>query len=174
MPRTLLIGLIATVGSGLVALAVTAWFRLSDYGRARRRSSPDEECSLERYQPMARLLAGEDVDGLRRNASCPQVAIRWERSRRRILRLYLRELAVDFSRLHSKARALVAESPEQYSVLVPVLVKQQFAFWRALVMIEVRLSLGGLNLTPASADKLIGAIEAMQREMSRVAATSPA
>lgn len=41
-------------------------------------------------------------------------------------------------------------------------------------MIEVRLALGGLNVTQGSVEKLIGAIEAMQREIARVAATSPA
>ena len=34
---------------------------------------------------------------------------------RRIIRLYLKELAADFHRLHAKARVLVAESPEQYA-----------------------------------------------------------
>lgn len=104
----------------------------------------------------------------------PKVATRWERSRRRIARLYLGELAADFYRLHAKARILAAEAPEQYAGLVPILFRQQFVFWRTLVMIEVRLALGGLNVTQGSVEKLIGAIEAMQREIARVAATSPA
>jgi len=174
MSGTLLIWVVATVGAGLVALGVVAWFRLDEYGRARRRSRPDEEWSLERYQPLARLLSGEDAESLRQSTRCPQVAARWERSRRRIARLYLRELAVDFHRLHSKARALVAQSPEQYSVLLPILFNQQLAFRWALVMIELRLALGGLNVTAASVEKLIGAIETMHREMSRVAAASAA
>jgi hypothetical protein len=174
MPGTLLVSVVAIVGVGLTVLGGLAWLRLGEYKRARRRGRPEDECSLQRYQPMARLLAGEDVDALRRDASCPKVAARWERSRRRILRLYLKELAVDFNRLHAEARILVAESPEQYSVLVPVLAKQQFAFWRALMMIELRLSLGGLNLAPASVEKLIATIDAMQREMARLAAPSAA
>jgi hypothetical protein len=174
MSGTLLMSVVATVGAGLVALGVVAWFRLNEYGQARRRSRPDEEWSMERYQPMARLLSGEDAESLRQSTGCPKVVDSWERSRRRIARLYLRELAVDFHRLHAKARALVAESPEQYSVLLPVLFNQQLAFRWALLMIEVRLAFGGLNVTSARVQRLIGAIEAMQREVSRVAAASAA
>jgi hypothetical protein len=174
MSESLIPSVIAIVGAGLAALGVRAWFQLSAYRRARRKIRPDQECLLERYQPMARLLAGGDADFLRHNASCPKVATRWDRSRRRVARLYLRELAADFHRLHAKARALVAESPEQYAALVPLLLRQQFVFRRTLVMIEVRLALGGLSVTQTSVEKLLGSIEAMQREISRVAATSPA
>jgi hypothetical protein len=165
---------IAIVGAGLAALGVLAWIRLSEYKRTGRHSRPDEECSIERYQPMARLVAGEDADFLRRNTSCPKIAGRWERSRRRVIRLYLKELAADFHRLHAKAQVLVAEAPEQYAALVPILFRQQVAFWRTLAMIELRLALGGVNVPLASVKKLVGAIEAMQREISRVAAVSAA
>jgi hypothetical protein len=177
MPVSLLVCVIATVGAGLSALGVLAWRRLSEYGVTRHRGDPDEERSLEmyqpvRYQPMARLLGGEDLDFLHSHARCPKVAARWQRSQRRIVRLYLKELAGDFHYLHTKARTMVAEAPEQYAALVPVLFKQQFAFWRALIVIELRLSLGGLNLTPASLQNLTEAISSMQREISRVAATA--
>jgi hypothetical protein len=174
MPVSIVICAIAIAGAGLASLGVLTWIRFSDYRRTRRRSRPDEEYSLERYRPMARLLAGEDTEFLRRNTTCPKTAGRWERSRRRISRLYLKELAADFQRLHSKARVLVAESPEQHAALVPLLLRQQFAFWRTLTLIELRLALGGWNLPQAKVKELMGAIEAMQREISRVAATSPA
>src|SRR5580658_8737993 len=134
MPVSIVISLIAIVGAGLAALGWLAWTRFGEYGRARRRNHANEECSLERYQPMVRLLAGEDADFLRQNTHCPKAVASWERSRRRIIRLYLRELAADFHRLHAKARILVAESPEQCSRLVRLLFKQQFTFWRILVL----------------------------------------
>ncbi len=174
MPGTLPTYVTAIIGAGLAALGVRAWVQPGECARRRRRSRPDPECLLERYQPMARLLSSEDAEFLRQNTSCPKIAARWERSRRRIVRLYLRELAADFHRLHAKARVLVAEAPEQYAGLVPILFKQQFVFWRTLVMIEARLALGGLNVPQGSVEKLIGAIEEMQREISRVAATSAA
>lgn len=178
MTASLTVWAITIVGAGSGTLGALAWLRLREYRRAGRRIRPEEDCSvehlLERYQPMARLLGGEDLDFLRRNTSCPKIAARWERSQRRIVRIYLKELATDFHRLHAKARILVAESPEQCAPLVPVLFKQQIAFWRALGMIELRLALGGLNLTHTSVQELVRALEALQMEISRVAVASAA
>jgi len=162
------------MGAGLAALGVLVRARLREYRQAWRHSRPDQEYSLERYRPLARLLAREDADFLRQNTICPKVAVRWERSQGRIIRLYLKELAADFHRLHAKARVLVAESPEQYAGLVPLLFRQQITFWRTLAVIELRLALGRLNPGKISAEELIGAIEAIQREISRSAAASAA
>jgi hypothetical protein len=171
---------IAIVGAGLAALGALAWIRLSGYRRTRRRSRPDEEFSpgiyqpMERYRPLARLLAGEDAEFLRRNTTCPKVVDRWERSRRRIIRLYLKELAADFQGLHAQARVLVAESPEQSAALLPLLFRKQVAFWRTLATIELRLAFGGLNAAQASIEEMVGVIEAMQREIARAATLSAA
>jgi hypothetical protein len=165
---------IAIVGVGLAALGVQARIRFRDYTRTRGRSRPGQEFSLERYQPMVRLLADADAEFLSRSTTCPKTADRWERSRRRIIRLYLKELAADFRQLHAKARVLVAESPESYAALVPLLFRQQVAFWRILTIIELRLALGGWNVPQTRVKHLIGVIEAMQHEISRVAAASPA
>jgi hypothetical protein len=170
---------IAIVGAGLAVLAGLALFQLGEYRRARRYGPQEDsrpgfyQLPIERYQPMSRLLAGEDADFLQGHTNCPRVAARWQKSRRRIGRLYLRELAADFHRLHAKARALVAASPEQYSGLVPILFKQQFVFWRTVAIIELRLALGGWNVPQASIRELVGSLQAMQREISRVAAVSP-
>jgi hypothetical protein len=176
---------IAMVGAGLAALGGLAWFQLGQYRRAQGRR-PEEDGSpgvyqppgvyepMQRYQPMVRLLAGEDANFLRGNTGCPKISARWEKSRRRIGRLYLKELAADFHRLHAKARLSVAASPEQYAVLVPVLFKQKFVFWRTLAIIELRLALGGWHVPQAKIRELVGAIEAVQREFARAAAVSPA
>jgi hypothetical protein len=171
-------GAIAIVGAGLAALGVRAWNRVNEYRRAGVRRDggfPSQAYQpMERYRPMARLLSGEDADFLRGITSCPNVAGRWERSRRRIIRLYLKELASDFRHLHAKARILTAEAPEQYSALVPLLFKQQLTFWRTLARIELRLVLGGWNVPQTSVEELVGAIEAVRREIARVATVSPA
>jgi hypothetical protein len=174
MPVSIVVCAIAIVGAGLAALGAQARIRFRDYTRTRGRSGPDQEFSLERYQPMARLLTGADAEFLSRSTACPKTADRWERSRRRIIRLYLKELAADFRQLHAKARVLVAESPESYGALVPLLFRQQFAFWRTLTIIELRLALGGWNVPQTRVKQLIGVIEAIEREISRVAVASPA
>src|SRR5579863_6766348 len=57
--------------------------------------------SLDRYQPMARLLADEDLEFLKTHPGYrAKTGARWKRERRRLFRLYLRELKSDFRRLH--------------------------------------------------------------------------
>jgi hypothetical protein len=117
---------------------------------------------------MVRLLADDDITFLRRS-TCPRSGIvaRWDQARRRVFRLYLNDLAADFRSVHAEARALVADSPEQYSDLVGVLMRQQIVFWRAMAPIRVRLALGALGIGAADVRRLIGAIECMRLEIER-------
>jgi hypothetical protein len=119
---------------------------------------------------MARLLGDEDLDFLRQFSHCrPQLAERWERERRQIFRLYLREAAAEFQRLHAAARLLVAQAPEEHAGLVGKLLRQQVTFWRTLAVIELRLTLGDLalgklGLSKADVAKVVALIETVKAE----------
>ncbi len=135
--------------------------------------------TLARYEPLARLLADDDTEFLRRQHNCPQLLARWKRARVRIVRLYLSDLAADFRSLHAEARALAAESPEQYSELVGVLMRQQVTFWRVMADAELRLTLSWLgleniHLERIAAHRLVEQIAAMQVEIARTSAPLPA
>ncbi len=182
MTETIILSAIGAAGLGLAALAGLVYSRMHGYRRALRPTksvgsgllltSPETDAPLARYQPMFRLLSGEDADFLQNRRHCANVARRWERSQHRVVRLYLKELAADFQSLHREARALAAHSPERSSDLMMVLFKQQFAFWRALVWIELRLALGGAGLPKINPTKLVGAFEAVRREISHAAAVA--
>lgn len=122
--------------------------------------------SLERYQPMGRLLAEEDLVFLKSQPGYrPEMGKRWKRERRRIFRLYLAELKTDFRRLHAHARELVAGSGADSAVLVEVLMKQQLTFLLATTALEFRLALqrigvGKLDITP-----LIELVETMRLDL---------
>jgi hypothetical protein len=161
MTELLAVSAIAAAASSVAGMGIWSWTRL--HPRRNSRGVCDE-FSMERYEPMARLLAREDVEFLRDTMGA-RMAARWARARRRIFRFYLRDLASDFGRLHAEARALVAESPEQYTHLVGVLMRQQIAFLRAMAEIEIRLALSPLGLRRVDPGKLIQAIEAMRREL---------
>src|SRR5579862_6149188 len=76
------------------------------------RSRPDnganlggDEFSLARYEPIVRLVGEEDLEFLARQPGCrPEILAKLRRERRKILRMYLRELAADFRSLHRQAR----------------------------------------------------------------------
>src|SRR3982074_1379023 len=62
------------------------------------------EFSLDRYQPMGRLLGDEDLLFLKSQPGYrPEIGARWKRQRRQIFRFYLNELKGDFRHLHAQA-----------------------------------------------------------------------
>ena len=123
---------------------------------------------------MARLLAEEDLIFLAAQPGYrPEMGTKLRRERRRIFRLYLRELARDFRDLHRQARSLVAESPAEHSELVGVLIRQQFMFWGAIGAIELRLAASRWNLATVDVRGLLEAMEAMRLDLARITAPIP-
>jgi hypothetical protein len=168
---TLVLAWVVTVGSltGLLWVLTRMILR-------RRRSfaalgSDETGFSLDRYQPMGRLMAEEDLVFLKSQPGYrAEIGKRWKRERREIFRLYLAELKADFRRLHSHARELVAVSGADSAALVEVLMKQQVRFLMATTALEFRLVLqqagvGRVDITP-----LIELVEAMRMDLAQRAA----
>ena len=122
---------------------------------------------------MARLSSSEDLDFLR---TWPEFRgereAKFLREQRRICRLYLQEIAADFRRLHKAARALVAHAPEEHADLVGLLFHQQVVFWRALVVIEIRLMLGAAGVPQMNLGTLLGSVDDLRSALARSAATA--
>jgi hypothetical protein len=172
------LGWVIPAGSVALLLAALAGMRLRSYRSARDRewageSSETAEFSLARYEPMARLLSEEDFVFLAAQPGYrPEIGARLRRERRRIFRLYLRDLSADFHRLHAQARRMVANSGAEHSELVGILMRQQLIFWRGLLAIEVRLALSGVGLGQVDVRGLVEAIETMRLDLARF--SSPA
>ena len=166
MTELIAVGAIAVTASSVTAIGSWSWIRGRQARRMLRSGMPASEFTPERYEPMIRLLSNDDLAFLRRR-TCPGsgIAARWDKVRRRVFRLYLNDLAADFRGLHAEARALVAESPEQFADLVGVLMRQQVAFWRAMTVVRVRLAFGALGLGAADVRRLMDAIQTMQLEI---------
>jgi hypothetical protein len=129
------------------------------------------EFSPARYEPMARLMDHEDLLFLQSQPGFrPEMGKKFSRERRRIFRLYLRELACDFHRLHAHARVIVASLPADHSPLVGMLIRQQVRFWYEMAAIEMRLSFDWVGATSIHARGLIDALATMHAEIGRVAA----
>src|ERR1051326_5337721 len=64
-----------------------------------------ESFSLPRYDVMSRLLSGDDLEFLKSQPGYrPKIGARFARDRKKIFRMYLQALAVDFHQLHARAR----------------------------------------------------------------------
>ena len=128
------------------------------------------EFSLAHYEPMGRLLSDEDLSFLKAQPGfSPEIGRKFVRERRRIFRLYLKELAADFHRLHAHARLVVASLPAEHSALVGVLLRGKISFWYEMTALEMRLSLAQIGVS-VDARALVEAIGNMHAEISRLAA----
>jgi hypothetical protein len=167
MTAWIALGWTATAGPFIGLSATLAWMRL----RTRRGADTDTlfdtlGFSLERYKPMERLLSPEDFSYLTQMPGYrPEMGRQWKRDRRRLFRLYLNELAVDFNTLHSRARAVLAETGTESGELVAKLAGQKFAFWRTLAAIDLRLTMDALGVGSVDPRPLLQLVEAMRLEL---------
>src|ERR1700681_2738023 len=163
---------IVTLGS--VAGLFVLLFRLA-LRRRRSASGHVEEraaFSMDRYQPMGRLLGDEDLLFLKTQPGYrPEIGARWKRERLQIFRFYLNELKSDFRYLHAQARDLVANSAADSAGLVDTLMKQQMAFFRVTTALECRLVLQRVGLGKADVAPLMQLIDAMRADLAQ--RTSP-
>lgn len=153
----------------VLLMAAFLALRILRYRNASPGNSSLAEFSLDRYRPMVGLLSSEDLDFLAAQPGCnAKILSRLRRDRRRIFRMYLRELAADFRLLHAEARKMAALSPEAHSEVIASLMRQQMTFWFALAAIEFRLLLphaGGLDIR-----ELIASVEALRLDVAKMAA----
>src|SRR5581483_7892547 len=140
--------------------------RLWSYRAAAPTAAEDnpETLELKRYAPAARLLSADDFAFIAGQPGYQsKIGRKMRKTRRRIFRMYVRKLASDYYRIHALARRMAANSPEANSVLVGKLVRQHISFWRAILLIEIRMLTPGIpdiNLAP-----LVESIEAMRVDL---------
>lgn len=138
-----------------LALAVLGYFAWRMTRPAKVNFAPEwvAEFSPARYQPMERLLREDDFHFLSGKAGVdPCVAERLRAQRRAVFRSYLGQMSRDFSRLQAIGRLMVLYSPHDRPDLAEALLRHEFAFRRAWVMMHVRLVLhrfgiGSLDLS---------------------------
>jgi len=164
---TLMLAWVVTIGSLTGLLWVLTRMLLRRRSAATLDSGEPADFSLDRYQPMGRLMAEEDLVFLKSQPGYrAEMGVRWKRERRRIFRLYLAELKADFRRLHAHARQLVAASGADSAALVEVLMKQQFTFLMATTALEFRLALQWIGVGRVDITPLIELVEAMRVDLA--------
>lgn len=171
MTAWIALGWAATAGPFIGLSAALAWMRLRTHRETDTEALNPSGFSLERYQPMERLLSEDEFLFLTRMPGYkPEVGTKWKRERRRLFRLYLNELGCDFENLHRDVRSLIAspDAPVASSDLVGLLIKQKFVFWRAMAAIDMRLTLDAMGMGAVDARPLLRLVEAMRSELQIV------
>ena len=131
-----------------------------------------EQCELliasrsaqEIYRPMHRLLGEEDSNFLvRQSHLSPGIMERWRRSRRRVRRLYLRELQADFRLIYRACRILAARS--QDPAFATLITLEAMRFHGQLLMVHVGCSLSGRFRVQVDVANLVGALDRLRGAM---------
>ena len=147
--------------------------RMLSYRRRPTGENALSDFSLSRYQVMTELISGEDVQFFSGQKGITRSQYRrFKHNRRRIFRLYLRELTADFHVLHGQAREMVADAPKENSHLVGSLFRLQMDFWRFLTMIEVQLVMDRLGLGTVDSRRLLETMNLLQASLAGSSAGS--
>jgi len=127
------------------------------------------ELSVAKYQPMMRLLDLDDLSFLREQAGYrPGMERRFFAERRRVMRGYLRSMAVDFNRLHALATDMMLAAPSDQPDLARVLFESKMQFTKGLMLAHFTLALNSLGLSNVSLEALTGAFSKLEMETTRV------
>ncbi len=129
---------------------------------------------LQFYRPMERLLSEDDFAYVSSQPNIsPAILKRMRAERRRIFRQYLGALSADFSRLTSRLREIMVESPCSREDLAASILRARMLFAFAVLMVEGRLVLHacGFYRVRVSALVLTEGFAQMQREMDQLTRT---
>jgi hypothetical protein len=125
-----------------------------------------DELSIERYRPMLRLLESSDLEFLRAQ---PGYSARMESNLRaqrcQIFRGYLRCLNVDFRRVCTALKLLMAQSQHDRPDLAAALVHHQFMFTSGMLAIYVRLLLYRWGICTVDVSALVQIFDVMRLEL---------
>jgi hypothetical protein len=122
------------------------------------------------YYPMEGLLSNEDFTFLSRQPGFDISLYRkLRRDRLRIFRQYFLRLIRDFNRLHSVARALLAETTEDHSDLMKKMILLKARFSLSVLYVEMNYWWCFVRFRPLVVRALIASLDEMSRELQSVA-----
>lgn len=125
-----------------------------------------DELSIERYRPMMRLLDRGDLDFLRSQPGfTPSMATKLRIQRCQIFRGYLRCLSADFGRVCAAIKVLMLQSRHDRPDLAAALVRYQFTFACAIVMVHCRLVLYRWGSCAVDVSSLVNMFDVMRLEL---------
>jgi hypothetical protein len=125
--------------------------------------------SVVRYRPMERVLGEADFEFLSRQPGVDKKTLRaWRAERRDIFRVYLRDIAADFGRLHSAARILVLTSSEDRPDLAMTLLKLRATFAYAMLAMQWRLAMDAVGVRGLDIRPLVEALDGMRGELAHL------
>ena len=126
----------------------------------------EQECFIERYRPMFRLLDESDFAFIHSGVPGRSQLLRHFRAERRSLfRVYLRDLGADHTRIVRAMHNLLVESNIDRPDLAKALYRCQFTFGLAMLSIEFSLFRYALGIGTVDVRSLFSAVEGLQLQL---------
>ncbi len=134
-----------------------------------------DELSVERYMPMLRLLAEDDIRFLKRQPGCtPRMTARFRAQRFCIVKSYLRHMQTDFDRLCAALKIVITQSQQDRPELASSLIRSQVAFAWGMALVRSRALLYRWGLGGVEVAGLVKVFEGMRLQLRmQVPALSP-
>jgi hypothetical protein len=125
-----------------------------------------EALSIERYRPMLRMLDEEDLHFLSRQPGfTPQMAAKFRAQRCRMFKGYLTSMQVDFGRICTALKVLMAQSELDRTDLASALIRNQISFTYRMAAVQVRLTLYRCGFGHVDVTSLMSVFDGMRLEL---------
>ena len=125
-----------------------------------------DDLSVDRYQPMTRLLGEEDLRFLRSHGgSNPNAMSEFRRQRCEVFQSYLSCLHSDFQKVCMVLKIIMVQSRFDRPDLARVLIRGQRAFVFGLMMVQVRVLLYRWGLASVEVGGLLSLFDAARLEL---------
>lgn len=140
-------------------------------------AAPDwlNEFSVDRYRPMQRLLAEEELQFLEAQPGYRlQMRKKFRAERRMLFRQYLRCLGQDFDQICGAIKLLTLTSAQDRPDLAAALLKQKCLFAYCMATVQARLTLHWLGIGAVDIRPLVDSIHALRLQFQQLAGTATA
>jgi hypothetical protein len=124
-----------------------------------------QDCLTARYRPMFRLLDESDCGFVASGFPGNSNLRRFRAERRKLFRVYLRNLGDDHARIVGAIRNLLVDSKLDRPDLAKALYQCQLMFALAMVSVEFKLQLHALGIGTVDVRSLVAAVEGLQLQL---------
>jgi len=125
-----------------------------------------DELSLERYQPMLRLLNSEDLEFLRSQPGFrPEMATRLRHQRCQIFRHYLKELNADFACICMALKMVMLQAEVDRPDLAAQLLRSQALFAGRMLSIQAQVAMYQVGIGRVEIGGLLNVFDGMRLEL---------
>lgn len=158
------------LGTATFLLLRTFFASCSSYAEA----SEPLDLSWRDYLPLRRLLDPADFEYMRQRGVSELKIKKLRVERRKIYRLFLRNLAHDFDHVHRRVSLMLIQSHIDRPELATELATEKLTFYRNLVQVEFRLTLHAWGIERMPAIDLLQPLEALESQLRQLAVSGAA